>query len=56
MTEGRIATWLIAHTNPGGTGVAQTRIKTTSEKLAREWFKQNYPEREILRIGIEGLG
>jgi len=55
MAELRVANWLIAHTNPGGTGVAQAMTKATSEREAREWFKKNYPEREIVRVGIEGM-
>jgi len=56
MTEPRIATYLIAHTNPGGTGVAQAKIRTTSERQARELFKAAYPKREISRIGVQGMG
>lgn len=47
-------TYLIAHVNPRGSGVAQAKITAQSESKAVFQFEKMYPERTISVIGIEG--
>jgi hypothetical protein len=48
-------TYLIAHTNSRGTGVAQVPISAKNEGEAIESFETKYgDERKITTIGIEG--
>lgn len=53
MTE---VTYLFAHTNKDGSGIAQKRIVAVSETEAREKFGLEVgDERVIVKVGIEGV-
>lgn len=47
-------TYLIAHTNAGGGGVAQRQVKAKSEQIAKDSFRDRYPMREVTTVGILG--
>lgn len=47
-----LQTHLIAHGNKNGGGPAQAKITATSEAEARTQFREMYPERVILNMGV----
>lgn len=51
----RAPTWLIAHVDGEGHGVAQARIAGTSETDVRAAFAHRYPDRTIIAVGIRGV-
>jgi hypothetical protein len=49
----RTQTFLIAHTNPNGTGIAQAKVTASSETAATKFFHKTYPGRVISSIGVK---
>ena len=47
------ATYLIAHTAPDGSNIAQAQVTAESEAAARAEFKREHPGREVTTIGVE---
>ena len=46
-------TYLVAHTNPDGTGVGQRTIEAETEQEARDQFTKLLPQRRILLVSLK---
>ena len=48
--------YLIAHTSKDGHDVGQAEVTAVNETDAKDQFKIQMPERDILKVGIKGYG
>jgi hypothetical protein len=47
--------FLIAHTDGQGKNVAQATVLAPNELTAKSRFRQEFPERSILTVGVRGV-
>lgn len=50
-----LKTFLIAHTNSAGTGIAQKSLRAKSERNALARFAKQCPQRIVTMLGVRGV-
>lgn len=50
----KLIAYLVAHTDKGGHNAAQTTISAVNKTEMMKAFRIQFPERDVLSIGIEG--